>query len=123
MKVSDNLYMERQQVPLILSWALTIQKVCYFVLLFFLNFFLYCQGSKLDCADVELGGCFDDGQAYVALSRVKDLNGLSLKGTDLSRITVHQSVKKFYETFDNGTFEKNTNTKKIEKRKREEPDV
>ncbi len=77
----------------------------------------------MDCAEVELGGCFDDGQAYVALSRVKDLNGLSLKGTDLSRITVHQSVKKFYETFDNGTFEKNTNTKKIEKRKREEPDV
>ena len=41
--------------------------------------------------------CFEHGQAYVALSRVRSLEGLSLKGNDLSKITAHPTVKEFYE--------------------------
>lgn len=81
-KMTDKLYLEREQIPLILSWAITIHK---------------SQGATVDCAEIDIGGSFEHGQAYVALSRVRSLDGLSLRGGDLSRITVHPLVKKFYE--------------------------
>jgi hypothetical protein len=81
-KLTDTLFMERLQVPLILAWACTIHK---------------CQGATVDCAEVDIAGSFDHGQAYVALSRVRTLEGLSIRGNDMSRITVHPTVKKFYE--------------------------
>jgi ATP-dependent DNA helicase PIF1 len=56
-----------------------------------------CQGATVDCAEIDIGSSFEHGQAYVALSRVRSLEGLSLRGGDLSRITVHPLVKKFYE--------------------------
>jgi hypothetical protein len=55
-----------------------------------------CQGATLDCVEIDISRCFEHGQAYVALSRVRSLEGLSLKSGDLSRITVHPIVKKFY---------------------------
>jgi len=81
-KMTETLFLEREQVPLILAWSLTIHKA---------------QGATVDCAEIDIGGSFEHGQAYVALSRVRTLDGLSLKGGDLSRITVHPLVKKFYE--------------------------
>lgn len=72
------------QVPLILSWALTIHK---------------SQGATLDAAEIDAGtGIFECGQTYVALSRVKSLNGLYLKAFDTSRIRVNKKVKEYYET-------------------------
>ncbi len=49
-------------IPLILCWAVTIHKV---------------QGLTLEQAVIELD-CFDHHMEYVALSRLKSLNGLAI---------------------------------------------
>jgi ATP-dependent DNA helicase PIF1 len=70
------------QVPLILAWALTIHK---------------SQGSTLDSAEIDVGsGIFQCGQTYVALSRVKSLEGLFLTSYDYRRIMVFKKVKDYY---------------------------
>ena len=71
------------QVPIILAWALTIHK---------------SQGATLDVAEIDVGsGIFECGQTYVALSRVKSLEGLYLKSFDASRILINKKVKHFYD--------------------------
>lgn len=85
-RIGEKLFFERFQVPLILAWALTTHK---------------SQGATLDCAEIDIAGCFEYGQAYVALSRVRNLDGLSLKGNDLSKITAHPIVKKYYQDLAN----------------------
>jgi ATP-dependent DNA helicase PIF1 len=71
------------QVPLILAWALTIHK---------------SQGATLDTAEIDVGsGIFECGQTYVALSRVKSLNGLYLTSFDANRIKINRKVKEYYE--------------------------
>uniref|UniRef100_A0A1X7VTR4 OTU domain-containing protein n=1 Tax=Amphimedon queenslandica TaxID=400682 RepID=A0A1X7VTR4_AMPQE len=66
--LSKNLYIQRKQFPLILSYAITIHK---------------CQGLSLDAAIIDLStDVFGDGMAYVALSRVRTLNGLHLLSLD-----------------------------------------
>ena len=71
------------QVPLILSWALTIHK---------------SQGATLDAAEIDVGSnIFECGQTYVALSRVKSLDGLYLTSFDARRIKINKKVKEFYE--------------------------
>lgn len=70
------------QLPLILAWALTIHKA---------------QGATLDIAEIDAGsGIFECGQTYVALSRVKSLEGLYLTSFDASRIKVSRKVQEFY---------------------------
>jgi ATP-dependent DNA helicase PIF1 len=70
------------QIPLILAWAITIHK---------------SQGATLEAAEIDAGkGIFECGQTYVALSRVKSLNGLYLTSFDPSRILVNKKVKEFY---------------------------
>jgi ATP-dependent DNA helicase PIF1 len=72
------------QIPLILSWALTIHK---------------SQGATLDAAEIDVGsGIFECGQTYVALSRVKSLNGLYLTSFDAKRIRINKKVKEYYES-------------------------
>lgn len=72
------------QIPLILAWALTIHK---------------SQGATLDVAEIDVGsGIFECGQTYVALSRVKSLDGLYLKSFDVSKIKINKKVKDFYES-------------------------
>jgi len=71
------------QIPLILSWALTIHK---------------SQGATLDAAEIDVGsGIFECGQTYVALSRVKSLDGLYLTSFDAKRIRINKKVKEYYE--------------------------
>jgi ATP-dependent exoDNAse (exonuclease V) alpha subunit len=55
------------------------------------------QGLTLDCAEVDISDCFCPGQAYVALSRVKSLDGLSLKKKiRKSDIKCDQKCLKYY---------------------------
>lgn len=71
------------QIPLILAWALTIHKA---------------QGATLDIAEVDAGsGIFECGQTYVALSRVKSLEGLYLRSFDAKRIRINKKVQDFYD--------------------------
>jgi ATP-dependent DNA helicase PIF1 len=70
------------QIPLILAWAITIHK---------------SQGATLDAAEIDAGkGIFECGQTYVALSRVKSLEGLYLTSFDPAKILVNKKVKEFY---------------------------
>jgi ATP-dependent DNA helicase PIF1 len=70
------------QIPLIYSWAITIHKA---------------QGLTLENAIIDIGSnIFAYGQTYVALSRLKSLDGLYLTSFDYSKIKCNPLVKEFY---------------------------
>jgi len=70
------------QIPLCYAWAITIHKI---------------QGATLSLAEIDIGSnIFEYGQSYVALSRMKDLDGLYLSGFSPSKVKVHPKVKAFY---------------------------
>lgn len=70
------------QIPLIYAWAITIHKA---------------QGVTLDAAIMDIGkNIFEYGQTYVALSRVRTLDGLYLTSFDYTKIAANPKVKKFY---------------------------
>jgi len=72
------------QIPLILSWAITIHKA---------------QGISLDEAMINIGSSvFEYGQTYVALSRVRTQEGLYIKSLDISRIKANPKVIEFYKS-------------------------
>ena len=72
------------QIPLILSWAITIHKA---------------QGISLDEAMINIGSSvFEYGQTYVALSRVRTQEGLYIKSLDVSRIKANPKVIEFYKS-------------------------
>lgn len=71
------------QIPLILAWAQTIHKL---------------QGASLASAEIDIGNTvFEYGQVYVALSRVRSLDGLYLIGFEPSKIKANPKVIDFYE--------------------------
>jgi ATP-dependent DNA helicase PIF1 len=75
-------FASRSQVPLRLSYAVTIHR---------------SQGSTLDCALIDVGmGTFEYGQAYVALSRVTSLDALYIHAFDPRAFRIHPKVKEFY---------------------------
>ena len=76
-----------KQIPLIYAWAITIHKA---------------QGLSLDSALIDIGNqIFECGQTYVALSRVKSLEGLYLKGFDYKKIKINRKVNEFYINLNN----------------------
>jgi ATP-dependent DNA helicase PIF1 len=74
----------RTQIPLLPGWAITIHKA---------------QGMTLQKAVVHLDHCWQSGMAYVALSRVKNLEGLKVMGlrADHFNHAVDEQVKTFLE--------------------------
>lgn len=79
-----------RQFPLKVGYAITIHK---------------SQGQTLSYALVDFGrGCFSSGQAYVALSRVKSMKGLSfLSGFSESDVIVDPEITNFYKNGCRGT--------------------
>ncbi len=56
-----------------------------------------CQGTTLTRAELMISDAFDYGQAYVALSRVRNLDGLWLtKPLNPNSIKAHPDVLNYY---------------------------
>ncbi|KUI62559.1 ATP-dependent DNA helicase PIF1 [Cytospora mali] len=72
----------REQLPLILAWALSIHKA---------------QGQTLARVKVDLGKVFEKGQAYVALSRATTQEGLQVLRFDKQKVMAHPRVISFYQ--------------------------
>ena len=72
--------------PLRLAWAMTIHK---------------SQGATLSMAEMDIGkSIFENGQTYVALSRVQSLEGLYLSDFHPKNIRANPKVTAFYKTIE-----------------------
>ena len=68
---------EIRQIPLRLAWAITVHK---------------SQGMTLENAVIDLSDAFVAGQGYVALSRVRSLAGLTLRGYNRTALEIDERV-------------------------------
>lgn len=73
---------EISQLPLRLAWAITVHK---------------SQGMSLDAMEVDLSKSFVKGMGYVALSRVRSLEGMKLLGFNTLSLEVDPHVLEFDE--------------------------
>jgi len=80
----DQIIAEISQIPLRLAWAITIHK---------------SQGMTLDAAQIDLSKAFVGGMGYVALSRVKSLEGIKLLGINSMALQVDPNVTESDRTF------------------------
>jgi len=78
------------QIPLKLAWAITVHK---------------SQGMTLDAAVVNLSYTFAPGMGYVALSRIKSLDSLSLIGLSKSALVVSPEAIAMNQTWEKAAAE------------------
>ena len=79
---SDKQTIGKVQIPLILAWAITIHKA---------------QGMSLDFLKTDIGkDIFEYGQVYVVLSRIRNIEGLSLLNIDYTKIKAHPKILSYY---------------------------
>lgn len=71
---------EVSQYPLRLAWAVTVHK---------------SQGMSLDAAEIDLSKAFVPGMGYVALSRVRSLDGLYLTGLGPQALQLDREIYEF----------------------------
>ncbi len=83
MEEQDKVILRAYQIPLRVAYAISIHK---------------SQGCSLDYAQIDLSNIFEYGQAYVALSRVKSLRGLSISAIDYNCIQADPVAVAYYET-------------------------
>lgn len=80
------------QIPLILAWGMTIHKI---------------QGATLDEAEIDIGSSvFENGQTYVALSRIKSLDGLYLSAFRAENIRANEKALAYYKELQHLDYEK-----------------
>lgn len=80
---NEVLIAKRRQFPLRLAYGITIHK---------------SQGMSLDKLVVDCSRIFEKGQIYVALSRIKTLKGLYLRGFNPNKVMVDSKVVEFYKS-------------------------
>lgn len=68
---------EIRQIPLRLAWAITVHK---------------SQGMSIDAAEIDLRKSFVEGMGYVALSRVRSLEGMKLMGLNKLALRVNEEI-------------------------------
>lgn len=76
----------REQYPLRLAYGITIHK---------------SQGMTLEKLVVDCNRIFECGQVYVALSRIKSLDGLYLKSFNPRKVVANEKVLEFYNRYQN----------------------
>ncbi|MBP6104494.1 MAG: AAA family ATPase [Gammaproteobacteria bacterium] len=87
---NDRVQASIEQVPLRLAWAITIHK---------------SQGMTLDAAEIDLGDVFELGMGYVALSRVRRLDGLKLMNLNELALKVNPKILEYDAVFRQGSEE------------------
>lgn len=115
-RAGGRLVASRVQVPLGLAWALSVHK---------------SQGLTLDKAELKLDAAFEAGMVYVALSRVRSLQGLRIIGSiseasvqahpkvcvalcvGLSVTSSHTQVVEFYKRVQEGPQENKENIAEV----------
>eukprot|EP00168_Porphyra_purpurea_P017461 TRINITY_DN6051_c0_g1_i1.p1 TRINITY_DN6051_c0_g1~~TRINITY_DN6051_c0_g1_i1.p1 ORF type:complete len:381 (+),score=81.75 TRINITY_DN6051_c0_g1_i1:931-2073(+) len=77
----DGAYACRYQILLVVAWAVTVHR---------------CQGLSMDAAVMDLGPCFVSGMVYVALSRVRTMEGVHIMSFDRAKVQADPRVICFY---------------------------
>ena len=80
----DNTKVSCTQIPLMLAYSITIHK---------------SQSLSLDKAVLDLADCFCNHMVYVALSRIRSLEGVYLKSFNHKKITVNKKLLEYIMTF------------------------